>query len=164
MPKLLNKRGENCSPTFTYTASRGSVMSSCRKSVWCECKSTALICGNKMLPVQLGRPAASQSCCQNNERNRSRTSWLISGLKWEKERAARRLFLFLCPDRKQNNGCFGKWGSSWNSPSCRRARALGGSRVQSRKSLGRVRARREVRDRHEEGSLCSNFVVPCEAT
>lgn len=121
-------------------------MSSCRKSECCESKSTALICGNTTLPAQLGRSVASQSRCHNNERNRSWTSHFICGFGSKKGKCGRRFFLFLCPDRKQNNGRFGKWGSSWKSPSCCRARALGGSRAPSRKSLGRVRAPHKMTD------------------
>lgn len=131
-------------------------MSSRRKSVWRERKSTALICGNTMLPVQFGRPVASRSCCQNKRRRRTRTSSLVlRALSGKKESVA--LFLFLCPDRKQNNGCFGKWGLELEIPlllSC--SLALGRSRAASRKSVGRVRApqdRKKKKKRPSRGGL-----------
>lgn len=72
-------------------------------------------------------------------------------------------FCFCVQTESKTTADSGSGGSSWKSPSCARALALGRSRAPSRKSPGRVRAPLDT-IRCEEGSLCCYFSVPRRPT
>lgn len=81
----------------------------------------------------------------------------------EKGKCVRRLFLFLCPDRKQNNGWLGKWALELEIPlllSCSRF----GSMSSGVAEVSWPRARSPGNTRREEVSLCPYFAVPRKST
>lgn len=113
------------------------------------------------LPARFGRPACGASVGLSAETSSARLDRFICGVKREKTAVCPSFFLFLCPDRKQNNGGSGKWGLELEIPL---ALSLAYSLwVDLAHRHGRVwaRARSEVKaNTHEEAPLCARLVKP----
>lgn len=125
-PTNNRAKSENKCQTYSTNAEKTVVLlslseledPSCRPvgSLCCESMSTALICGNKTLPAQLGRTVASQSRCHNNERNRSWTSYFICGFRPEKESVAVVYFCFCVQTESKTTAASGSGARAGNPP------------------------------------------------